>query len=211
MSVQTNTNEPIRLNIGCGGRPLIDYLNVDMDDLGALRRRYPHQTFSDDIRLVNYDIFNLPLPDNSVAEVRADGLLEHLPFIEEPRFLYEVKRILQPGGKFIFSVPDFEQVCKNWLAAKDDWKDFYRMDDEAIATQHWFGTNTYRTDNRWGYITATIYGSQHGEGQYHRNCYSEDKIRSMCAKLGFDVVKLEKFLWKGDRDPMLNAEVVKRG
>jgi SAM-dependent methyltransferase len=202
--------EPIRLNIGCGGRPLLEYLNVDMDDLASLRRRYPHQTFSDEIRLVDFDIFNMPYEPNSVDEVRADGLLEHLPFIDEPRFLNEVKRVLKPGGLFRFSVPDFEQVCRNWLAAKDDWQDFYRMDDAAIAKQHWFGTYTYKTDNRWGYITATIYGSQHGEGQYHRNCYSDGKIRAMCAKLGFDVKKLEKFLWKGDRDPMLDAEVIKR-
>jgi predicted SAM-dependent methyltransferase len=201
---------PIRLNIGCGGRPLLDYINVDMDSLDDLRLRYPAQTFSDDIILRNHDIFNLPYADGTVDEVRADGLLEHLSFIDEPRFFYEVKRVLKSGGKFVFSVPDFEQVCKNWLAAKDDWKDFYRMDDEAIAQQHWFGTYTYKTDNRWGYIVATIYGSQHGEGQYHRNCYSVGKIRAIMERVGFDVASLDKSLWKGDRDPMLDTVAVKR-
>lgn len=204
------TQQALRLNIGCGGRPLLDYLNVDMDDLESLRKRYPEQVFPDGIRLVNHDIFALPYADGTVDEVRADGLLEHLAFVDEPRFLFEVKRILKPGGTFRFSVPDFEQVCKDWLAAKDDWKDFYRMDPEAIATRHWFGTNSYGYENRWGYITATIYGSQHGEGQFHKNCYSEGKIRKMCDRLGFDVTKLERFKWKGDRDPMFDVVATKR-
>lgn len=199
----------VRLNIGCGGRPLLEYINVDMDSLAALRKRYPGQTFSDDIRLENYDIFNLPFADGTVDEIRADGLLEHLSFLDEKRFLYEIKRALKVGGRFRFSVPDFEEVCRLWLAAKDDWKDFYRSDDEAIAKQHWFGTYSYGNENRWGYITATIYGSQHGEGQYHKNCYSEGKVRAMCKHLGFQVEKLERFLWKGDRDPMLNVEAIK--
>ena len=31
----------IRLNLGCGGRPLPGYINVDLDSLEALRGRYP--------------------------------------------------------------------------------------------------------------------------------------------------------------------------
>jgi len=205
------SQEPIRLNIGCGGRPLLNYINVDMDDLETMRQRYPNQTFSDEIKLANYDVFNLPFADGTVDEIKADGFLEHLSFEEEPKFLKEVRRVLKPGGHFVFSVPDFEEVCKIWLAAKDDWKDFYRTDGEAIATRHWFGNNSYALDNRWGYLTAIIYGSQHGEGQYHKNCYSAGKIRAMCAKLGFDVAALNHTRWKGERDPMLDADIVKRG
>ena len=130
--------------------------------------------------------------------------------MRETKFLYEVRRVLKLGGRFLFSVPDFEEVCRKCLAAKDDWKEFFRSDDEAIAEQHWFGNYSYAMDNRWGYITATIYGSQNGEGQFHKNCYSKGKIRAMCDYLGFDVVKIDRSLWKGDRDPMLDAEVVKR-
>lgn len=203
------SEQVIRLNIGCGGRPLSEYINVDMDSLEALRARYPGQNFSDDLVIRNYDIFNLPYADGSVDEIKAEGLLEHLSFADEPRFLWEVHRALKVGGKFVFSVPDFEAVCRMWLAAEDDWKDFYRNDPEAIAQQHWFGTYSYALDQRWGYITATIYGSQNGEGQYHKNCYSAGKIRNICARLGFSIETLEPFLWKGDRDPMLGVVAVK--
>src|SRR5439155_20851452 len=129
----------IRLNLGCGGSPLSDYVNVDMDSLEALKERYPQQKFSDDIRVYDYDIFNLPYADGTVEEIRADSLIEHLPFVNEPRFFYETKRVLKPGGLLRLATPDFEATVREWLAAKDEWKEFYRNDPEAIRDKHWFG------------------------------------------------------------------------
>ena len=204
------TEHPIRLNLGCGGRPLRDYTNVDMDSLDQIRARYPNQDFDDDLIVVQHDIFNLPYADNSVDEVRSEGLIEHLPFIDEPRFFQEVRRILKPGAAMYLSTVDFEMAVKQWLQADDDWKDFYRNDQEAILSQHWFGTYTYDVTNRWGYLTATIYGSQNGEGQFHTNCYSEAKLRAICKRMNLDVVLIEKFQWKGNRDHMLGLSAIKR-
>ena len=204
------TDESVRLNLGCGGRPLQGYINVDMDSLSQIRARYPNQEFADDLVVVQYDIFHLPFQNDSVDEVRADGLIEHLPFIDEPKFFYEVTRVLRPGGLLYLSTVDFEMAAKQWLEAKDDWKDFYRDDPEAILNQHWFGTYTYDSDNRWGYLVATLYGSQNGAGQFHTNCYSEAKLRAICNKLKLDVVLIERFQWKGDRDHMLGLTATKR-
>jgi len=90
---EANIDTDIKLNIGCGGRPLTEYINIDFDDLETLKLRYPQQDFPDDIKIYRYDIFNLPFPDDSVSEIRADSLIEHLSFIEEPKFFLEVKRI----------------------------------------------------------------------------------------------------------------------
>lgn len=199
----------IKLNIGCGGRPLPEYINVDQDSIEDMRNRYPNTHFDDSLIIKNYDIFDLPYPDGTVSEVNADGLLEHLTFKEEPRFLYEVRRVLKKGGVFKFSVPDFEQACEIWLKAKDDWQGFFSDDVEDIKKNHWFGTYTYDYSNRWGYIVATFYGSQNGIGQFHKNCYSEGKIRKMMGFLGYKDISIEKFLWKGDRDPMLGCAATK--
>lgn len=200
----------MRINIGCGGSPLPDYVNVDMDTLEDLRRRYPNKTFSDDLIIEKWNVLDLPLEDNSVDEIRADSFIEHLRFVDEPKLFNTIKRVLKPGGVFNFSVPDFEEVCRMWLAAKDDWKDFYRDDEEAIEKDHWFGNYSPTLDNRWGYLTTTIFGNQNGEGQFHTNAYTEGKIRAICKRMDFEVKEFERFLWKGDRDPMLRFVVAKR-
>ena len=35
----------MKINLGCGSKPLKDYINVDMDTLEDLRERYPNRTF----------------------------------------------------------------------------------------------------------------------------------------------------------------------
>ena len=193
----------LKINIGCGGRPLEGYVNVDMDSLDDLRVRYPSTNFPEGITINKWDIFNLPVKDNSVNEILCEAMIEHLSFEEEPKFFFEVKRVLEPGGKFIFSTTDFEEIAKLWLATDDDWKDFYRKDEDSIAEKHWFGTYTYEMKNRWGYLSASIFGSQNGEGQYHKNCYTLKKIQAILRKISFKEISHEKFLWKGDRDPMI--------
>jgi predicted SAM-dependent methyltransferase len=200
----------IKLNLGCGGRPLPGYINVDMDRLEELKARYPFQSFPEGIEVYDYDILNLPFPDASVTEIRADSLIEHLSFIEEPKFFHEVRRLLKPGGIFQFSTPDFEEAVRLWLAAEDEWKEFYRNDPEAIAKQHWFGQYSYGTVNRWGYLMAMIFGSQNGAGQFHRNGYSEAKIRAILNHLDFEDVEISRYRWKGDRDLMIFVRAKKR-
>ena len=162
--MNTNEEKEIRLNLGCGGRPLPGYINIDKDSLDDMKVRYPIDSFPEGVDVYQYDIFNLPFSDGSVSEIRTDSLIEHLSFKDEPRFFLEVKRVLKSGGVFDFSTPDFEEVVKIWIDAKDEWKDFYRDDDEAIKNEHWFGQYSYSLDNRWGYLAAIIYGPQNSEG-----------------------------------------------
>ena len=200
----------IKLNLGCGGRPLSGYINVDLDSLDELKARYPQHEFPEDIEIHNVNIFQLPFADDSVTEVRADSIIEHLSFAEEPKFFYEVKRVLCPGGRLRLSTTDFEKIAQLWLAAKDDWKDFYRNDPGAIANRHWFGQYSYSMDNRWGYLTASIFGSQNGPGQFHKNCYTVGKIRAILDRLEFEELEISHFRWKGDRDPMILVRAMKR-
>ncbi len=199
----------IKLNIGCGGNPLKDYINIDQDSLEQIRKRYPEKKFEDDLILKNHDIFNLPFDDSTVDEIKSDSLIEHLNFIQEKKFFNEIKRVIKVGGRLEISTPDFEMAVKQWLAAKDDWKDFFRDDDEAIKQNHWFGNYNNKPNNRWGYLLATIFGSQNGEGQYHRNCYTEKKLIAICKKIGIKIINIERFQWKEDRDHMLKMIATK--
>jgi len=195
----------MKLNVGCGPNLLDGYVNIDTDNIGLMRKRYPGTIFSEDAHIYTYDIFNLPYNEESVDEIIANSLLEHLSFEEEPAFLREMLRLLKPNGIFTFSVPNFEKIVKRWLEAKDDWKDFYRTDDEAISATHWFGTYSYDQDNRWGYLTAMLYGNQNGKGQFHKNCYTIAKIKLMMSKVGCVDVTITEFIRKGNRDPMIGV------
>ena len=178
-----NGETMIKFNIGCGSRPLEGFINVDQDNLKTLRRRYPNQVFSDTLIIKNYNIFELPFGEGTVDNLNADGLLEHLSFKDEPRFLYEVHRVLKQGGTFDFSVPDFEKTCIAWLKAEDDWKDFFSDSPEAIEEKHWFGTNSYGYENRWGYITATFYIHKMVRGNFTKTATQKVKSERCYQKL----------------------------
>lgn len=208
--MQKSSDEAVKLNLGCASRPLPDYINIDLNTVDEMRARYPNIEIPEGAEIFQYDIFNLPYENDTVDEVRSDSMLEHLSFLDEKKFFYEMKRVLCPGGSLVFSVPDFEAMVRLWLDAEDDWKDFYRNDDEAILKQHWFGQYSYAMDNRWGYLTASLFGPQNSEGQFHKNCYTEKKIRKMMDFLGFEVAELSRFRWKGDRDHMIQVRAVKR-
>lgn len=208
--MEKSSSKKIRLNLGCASRPLQGYVNIDLDTLDEIKARYPNIDFSEGVEIFQYDIFNLPYADGTVDEIRSESMFEHLSFLEEKKFFYEMQRVLSSGGSFIFSVPDFEETVKLWLKAEDDWKDFYRNDEEAIVQQHWFGQYSYAMDNRWGYLTASLFGPQNSEGQFHKNCYTEGKIIKMMDFLGFDIAELSFFKWKGDRDRMIKVHAVKR-
>ncbi len=199
----------IKLNIGCGGRPLKEYINIDMDSKDDLEKRYPNLKIDDDIIIKNYDIFNLPFKNNEVDEILCEALIEHIPFTKEENFFREIARILKKGGRLYLSTPNFEETVKQWLNAKDDWKDFFRNDDQSISKSHWFGTYTYQPLNRWGYLTAMIFGSQNGDGQFHHNCYTENKLRKIIEKINLKLVSIDHFRWKGDRDHMLGLNITK--
>lgn len=208
--MSANNVEEIRLNLGCASRPMPGYINIDLDTVEEMKERYPNLTIPDGIKIYQYDIFSLPFENGTVSEVRCDSMLEHLSFLEEKKFFYEMERVLRPGGLLAFSVPDFEDLVKKWLAAEDDWRDFYRNDPEAIAKQHWFGQYSYSIKSRWGYLTASLFGPQNSEGQFHKNCYTEKKIRTMVAFLGFRIDELSFFNWKGDRDRMIQVKAIKQ-
>ena len=199
----------MKLNLGCASRILEGYINIDLDSIEQIRARYPNINIPQSATFVQGNIFSLDYPNSSVDEIRADALVEHLDFKEEPIFFKEVYRLLKPGGVFLFETPDFEWTVKTWLSAADDWREFFRDDPEAIGQQHWFGTYSYSFDNRWGYLMASIFGPQNGAGQYHKNAYTEQKVRAVCRFVGFDEPLVSRYRWKGDRDLMLKVAAQK--
>jgi predicted SAM-dependent methyltransferase len=60
--------------------------------------------------------------DNSVAELYASHVYEHVAYGGDllPRAFKEVYRVLAPAGRFMFSVPDLQTLCRLFLDPKLD-------------------------------------------------------------------------------------------
>ena len=194
----------IRLNVGCGGDLLENYVNIDRHTKEEIEARYGRK-LSENIVVQDLDIFNLPHKDGAVDEVLCLGFLEHLSFEEEGRFLKEVERVLKKGGVFHFTVPDFDNLCRQWLEAKDDFKEFYQLRTD----EHWFGQGDRNMKNKWGYLAAFFFGNQYGEGQFHRNAYTEKKIERIMEMLGFSYV-VTYFFFKETKALMLKCVAIKK-
>ena len=95
--------EPM-LDAGCGtGLNLASMpagstgIDLNPRNLALIRQRLPHQT------VVEGDIESMPFADGSFATVVCTEVLEHVPY--PAAALSEVRRVLQPGGLLLGSVP----------------------------------------------------------------------------------------------------------
>lgn len=182
----------IRLHVGCGPNLLDGYINIDVDTKQQIKERYGFPKNLEDslLSVFQYDIFNLPFENNSVDEILCEAFMEHLSFEEEKNFFKETKRVLKTGGKLTFTVPDFDEMAKLWLNAEDNFLDFYQVG----TTEHWFGNYNRNLENKWGYLTAHIYGNQNGQGQFHKNAYTVKKIAMLLNMINFSYnLYFEKF------------------
>ncbi len=90
----------IRLNLGCGAFPLKDFVNVDI-----------LEKYGD----VHCDVTNIPYEDNSVGEIYAGHIVEHLTFRDSLRAIEEWHRVLKPKGKLTITFPDYFKILKLYL------------------------------------------------------------------------------------------------
>lgn len=95
-------NKNIKLNLGAGGIEYPGYLSVDL---------YDHRAH------VMMDITNLDFEENSVTEILASHVFEHLNPYHALDILKRWLRVLKPGGKLIMKMPDIEALCKRFVTA----------------------------------------------------------------------------------------------
>ncbi len=179
----------IRLHIGCGTRILPGWVNIDAvprPGTGAVRM----------------DLAALPYGDGTVDTILAEHVLEHLDFSEESRVWPELARVLRPGGVLTLEVPDFTWVCATFLAARDEWREFYRVGHP----DHYAGCGR-DLRQRWGILQTMFFGNQNGSGQYHRSAYTEGKLRALAEELGFAAIRVGTVFNKGGQ--ALRAELIR--
>ncbi len=114
---ETLPADPMLLDLGCGaGAGPLQALDVEravgLDFSGEQLRLAAERT---DAALVTGDMTALPVADESFDAVTALYSIIHLPVDQHGACYAEVERVLEPGGRFLFSIGD------NWAGANDDW------------------------------------------------------------------------------------------
>lgn len=148
----------IKLNVGSGPFKKEGFTNVDL------------------LPGPNIDIVasadRLPFEDNSIGEILAEHLIEHLTNFQFNRTMAEWYRVLEPKGRLTIECPDLLGLCKQFVEANE-----YRR---------------YQTSGDYWPIINQIYGHQLGSteeiqlSQVHKNGFTEDRLKYILEGVGYE-------------------------
>lgn len=128
----------MKLNLGCGPDHKAGYINIDL--------------YCPDADLKHDLTKPLPFEDESVDEIWASHVIEHLSRDEWEFAKNDWARVLKKGGKLEIFCPELEHCILNFL-------------------------RNYQ-DKKWEYWIKTIYGSQERAGEFHKNGFTYEKLEN---------------------------------
>jgi len=151
----------MKLHIGCGKKHLAGYKHLDVID-------YEHIDFVCDARKLTM------IKDETVSEIYACHILEHVERGEVPHVLREWARVLKPLGTIRLAVPDFAAIVEEYMQNKDLMR-----------------------------FQGLLYGGQTYDYNFHHVAFDEQVLKSWLKEAGFDAIKRydwQTFLPKGYDD-----------
>ena len=149
---------PLKLNLGCGLDKRPGYINIDVRE----------EVKPDLVWDLHY--VPLPFPDNSVEEVIAKDVIEHVSWRRVEALLKDIYRILKPGGRLYVQVPDLEAIAKK-VILNPDFK--YGDLDGFKAISYW------------------VYGAQDYRDNYHKAGFTIPTLKRLLESIGFRVERIE--------------------
>lgn len=146
----------MKLNLGSGSERLEGFTNVDLYDETA------------DFQA---DICELPFDNNSVDEILALQVIEHVPYWKSKQMFEEMYRVLRYGGLAIIETPDIEVVCEQILIGGLENKWIYNLVGEYYRP---WDKDRYAD---WENNAASI----------HRNPWTFSRLEDIVRPIGFDI------------------------
>lgn len=206
------------LNLGCGTKTSPLCVNIDWSIHLRLRRSRAASSLAlrvlqgerlerfraiDTDRLVVRDLRRgIPFPDGTVDAVYHSHLLEHIDRAAVPMFLAEIFRVLRPGGMHRIVVPDWEEMCRAYIAHLEvcaESPDEQLRHDGYIATMieqlvrtEGYGSTQQRPLQRK--IENFILGDARRRGEAHRWMYDRVSLGAVLANIGFEDIQRRTFL-----------------
>lgn len=133
---------------------------------------------------IQAELWAIPLPAESVDELRASHCLEHVSRWWISKTLDEWWRVLKRGGKMTVEVPNMDYACQLWID----------------------GHYEVTPDGHMGAQVA-IYGGQGNVGNSHYTGFNEPILRQAIKAAGFHDPEIE-VIWSHDMES-LEARCVK--
>jgi predicted SAM-dependent methyltransferase len=157
-----------KLELGCGQRPTPGYLHQDVTVQPGVELDF------------NCQIWEIPLQEDSLSEIIAVGLMEHLRFAEFTKSLKHIHKLLSPRGEFLFDIPDIKT-----------WSEYlYHITHGAPEKSPFSKEHVY----------ATFWGWQRWPGDEHKCAWLKDDLFLHLGEIGFSEIHDENhqiFLARG--------------
>jgi SAM-dependent methyltransferase len=157
-------SDRIRLNIGADRTQISGFLSVDFNEA------------------VHPDVLAeataLPFEDDTVDEIYASHVLEHLTWHEGMKALKEWYRVLKPGGQLTVAVPDITQIYMLYKHGTT-WGDYNQRVSEIYVQAVAFGANLLADE------IPEMQDQYGGPGHKHQSIYIHDMLLNRVIEAGY--------------------------
>jgi predicted SAM-dependent methyltransferase len=181
-----NNLELIQLNLGCGGRPIKNWINIDNYD-------YEKNDSSRSASLydIKMDIRNLDCQKSTVDKILLVHVIEHFVRWETINLVRHYREKLKVGGQLIVEMPDLHECIKIYLSGKNAPHMKTPIGNINVGRTQFYG-------NQWDEI----------EYETHRYVWDIEEFTNMLKSEGFNIISANHeaiFHIKG-RDMLVIAE-----
>ena len=133
-----------KLEIGSGEKPTSGYLHQDVYEVPGIKLDFVSNPWQIDLK------------EESISEVIAIGVIEHLRFDEFDKTIKHVFNLLKPGGEFLFDVPDMKI-----------WSEYLYNLTHGMSEKNPFPDK---------HIWSTVYGWQRWPGDEHKSGWIKENL-----------------------------------
>ncbi len=178
----------IQLNLGCGGRPIKQWINIDNYDYekNDSSRSGSHYDIKMDIR-------NLDCQDGTVDKILLVHVIEHFVRWETINLVRHYRQKLKIGGQLIVEMPDLHECIKIYLQGRNAPHMKTPIGNISIGRTQFYG-------NQWDEL----------DYETHRYVWDINEFTTMLQTEGFKIIKANHdavFHIKG-RDMFVVAEKI---
>ncbi len=156
MNGKSATTKYNKLELGCGRRPTPGYLHQDITSQPGVTLDF------------NCPIWEIPLKENSLSEVIALALMEHLRFTDFTKALIHIQKLLASRGEFLFDLPDIKK-----------WSEYLYNITHGMPEKSPFSKE---------HVYATFWGWQRWPGDEHQCAWLKEDLFQHLKETGFSEI-----------------------